>query len=73
LLVDRIRSSGRDISMSGVNETVMKVLKRTHLPEKLGEDHLYPTMERAINAIHGQTHTKEEAEECPLISFRLPI
>jgi len=30
LLVDRIRSAGIDISLSGVNETVMKVLERTH-------------------------------------------
>jgi SulP family sulfate permease len=37
LLVDRIRSAGLDISLSGVNETVMKVLKRTHFLEKSGK------------------------------------
>ncbi len=51
LLVDRIRSAGVDISLSGVNETVMEVLKRTYLREKIGEDHIFPTMEKAV-AIH---------------------
>jgi len=68
LLVDRVRSAGVDFSLSGVNESVMKVLRRTHFLEKLGEDHIYSTMERAVSIIHGRTHTKEEAESCPLIS-----
>ena len=37
LLVDRIRSAGVDVSLSGVNEAVMQVLKRTHLDAKIGE------------------------------------
>ncbi|MFH0945768.1 MAG: SulP family inorganic anion transporter, partial [Planctomycetota bacterium] len=67
LLVDRVRSAGIDISMSGVNETVMRVLKRTHLREKLGEDHLHVTMEKAVNAILSKTHTREEIRTCPLL------
>jgi len=68
LLVDRIRSAGLDISLSGVNETVWKVLKRTHFPEKIGEDHFYPTMEQAISAIVPQTHQGEQEENCPLLA-----
>jgi MFS superfamily sulfate permease-like transporter len=68
LLVDRIRSAGLDISLSGVNETVWKVLKRTHFPEKIGEDHFYPTMEQAISAIVPQTHHGEQEENCPLLA-----
>ncbi len=71
LLVDRIRSAGLDVSLSGVNETVMRVLKRTHLDAKIGEDHIYPTMERAIEAIHPRTHADESEPECPLKSARL--
>ena len=41
LLVDRVRSAGIDISFSGVNESVLKVIKRTHLLEKIGDDHIY--------------------------------
>lgn len=66
LLVDRIRSAGIDVSLSGVNEAVMKVLKRTHFPEKIGEDHIFPTMERAISAVHYLTHKESQEERCPL-------
>jgi anti-anti-sigma factor len=68
LLVDRIRSAGIDISLSGVNESVMKVFERTHFREKLGEHHIYPTMERAINAIHEETHRGGSEEACPLLT-----
>jgi MFS superfamily sulfate permease-like transporter len=68
LLVDRIRSAGIDVSLSGVNEAVMKVLKRTHFPEKIGEDHIFPTMERAISAVHYGTHKEGREESCPLLT-----
>jgi SulP family sulfate permease len=68
LLVDRVRSAGVDISMSGVNESVMKVFDRTHFPAKLGEDHLFPTMEKAINTVHQTAHVHGEEEACPLLT-----
>ncbi len=68
LLVDRIRSAGIDVSLSGVNETVMIVLKRTHFVEKIGEDHLYTAMEKAIQSIHGETHKDSDEEICPLLT-----
>lgn len=66
LLVDRIRSAGLDVSLSGVNESVMKVLKRTHLDAKIGEDHLFPTMELALETIHPLTHRDVPEKDCPL-------
>jgi MFS superfamily sulfate permease-like transporter len=68
LLVDRIRSAGVDVSFSGVNETVLEVLKRTYLSEKIGEDHLFPTMEKAVASIHPKTHRDAWEEHCPLLS-----
>ena len=68
LLVDRIRSAGLDVSLSGVNETVLEVLKRTYLREKIGEDHIFPTMEKAVSVIHPQTHQGVPEEVCPLLS-----
>jgi len=68
LLVDRVRSAGIDISLSGVNESVIKVLKRTHFPEKIGEDHIYSTMEKAISAIYNETHMDGREETCPLMT-----
>jgi len=66
LLVDRVRSAGMDMSFSGVNESVMKVLQRTHLLAKIGEDHIYPTMEKAIGAIHAEAHRNSQEIACPL-------
>ena len=66
LLVDRVRSAGVDLSLSGVNESVMKVLKRTYLIAKIGEDHIFPTMEKAIGAIHAGAHLDSREVACPL-------
>jgi SulP family sulfate permease len=66
-IVDRARAAGLDISFSGVNESVMKVLKRTFLLEKIGEDHIYPTLEHAIRSIHRKEHVDEVDEACPLM------
>lgn len=66
LLVDRIRSAGMDVSLCGVNEKVMRVLRRTHLDVKIGADHLYPTVEQAVDAIHPDTHQGVSETNCPL-------
>jgi sulfate permease, SulP family len=66
LIVDRVRSSGMDISLCGVNEAVMAVLERTHLLEKIGKDHVFPTMETAICATRESAHANGEEESCPL-------
>jgi SulP family sulfate permease len=68
LLIDRIRSAGVEISLSGVNEAVMEVLQRTHLPEKIGENHLFATMERAIDAVHAESHRDSRELSCPLLT-----
>ncbi|MGM0428059.1 MAG: SulP family inorganic anion transporter [Thermodesulfobacteriota bacterium] len=67
LLVDRVRSAGVDISMSGVNESVMEVLERTFFIAKIGRDHLYPTMEKAIESVHKEAHPLGKEEFCPLL------
>jgi MFS superfamily sulfate permease-like transporter len=68
LLIDRVRSAGVDISLSGVNEVVMDVLKRTYLKEKIGDDHLFPTMDRAISSLYAKTHRGGNEEVCPLMT-----
>lgn len=67
LLVGRLRSADIDVSFSGINGTVMKVLVRTHLFNKIGADQIYSTMEAALNAIHPTLHTGEEMKCCPLV------
>ena len=66
LLIDRVRSAGVDISFSGVNEVLMAVFKRTHLYEKIGAEHIFPTMERAVCTIHGNVHQGGHEKDCPL-------
>jgi sulfate permease, SulP family len=66
LVVSTVRSAGLDISFSGVNESVMAVFERTHLIEKIGRDHIYSTMEKAICAVHEHAHKKSEEQQCPL-------
>ncbi len=68
LLIDRVRSAGVNISLSGVNEAVMQVLERTHLTEKVGPDNLFPTMERAIQKMHPVAHADSLEPECPLLT-----
>ncbi len=66
LIIDNARSAGVDISLSGINESVMAVLKRTHLLEEIGRDHIYPTMEKALYAVHEHTHHEGIEDKCPL-------
>jgi anti-anti-sigma regulatory factor len=68
LTIDRVRSAGIDISMAEVHLPVIEVLERTHLLDKLGRNHIYPSLQRAINAVHAQTHTDSGEPQCPLKS-----
>jgi SulP family sulfate permease len=66
LLIDRVRSAGVDISFCGINEAVMAVLHRTYLLEKIGTDHMFPTMEQAVCAVQESAHQGGEEQDCPL-------
>jgi len=67
MMVDRLRSAGIDVSFSGVNNNVLELMKRTHLLDKIGQDHLYPITRRAALYIHKQVHDSHEEElNCPL-------
>ncbi|MDD3313105.1 SulP family inorganic anion transporter [Pseudodesulfovibrio sp.] len=69
LIVDRVRAAGVDISLCGVNEAVMAVFRRTHLLEKIGQDHVYTTMESAICATHESAHRNGDEDSCPLTTY----
>ncbi len=66
LLISNVRSAGVGISFSGVNSSVMKVFKRTHLMAMIRPENIYPTMEKAICAVHDHTHQNGNEENCPL-------
>ncbi|NDY73329.1 sodium-independent anion transporter [Desulfobacter hydrogenophilus] len=67
LIIQRLRSAGYGVSLSGVNDAVYKVLARTHLLEEIGTHNIYPTMEKALSIVHGQTHANTKEDQCPLL------
>jgi len=71
-IVDRLREDGYDIFVSGLNDSVLDVMRRTLLYEKIGEDHLFRNATRAIEAIHEKAHRNSVEKQCPLekVSFR---
>jgi sulfate permease, SulP family len=66
ILVSRIREAGYDISFSGLNDSVIDTLHRTHLYDKIGEDHFYRNATRAIHAIYSHAHLGSSEDHCPL-------
>ena len=66
LLIENVRAAGVQLSFSGVNESVMKVFQRTHLMAKIKPENIYPTMEKAICAVHSQAHQNGQESHCPL-------
>jgi MFS superfamily sulfate permease-like transporter len=68
LMVDRVRKAGMDITFSGVNNMVMSVMRRTFLLEKIGEDHIFPTIEKAMQAFHSKVHEGVVEGDCPLLN-----
>ncbi len=67
LVIQRLRSAGYGVSLSGVNDAVYKVLARTHLLEEIGVHNIYPTMEKALSSVHEQTHVNTTEDQCPLL------
>ncbi|MBI4797650.1 MAG: STAS domain-containing protein [Desulfarculus sp.] len=68
LIVDRVRSAGFDISFSGVKENVQETMRRTHLWEKIGDDHIFPLLATAVAAIHAEAHRNSSEVNCPLVT-----
>jgi SulP family sulfate permease len=68
LLIGRLRESGHDAYISGLNDSVLDVMRRTHLYEKIGEDHLFRNVAVAIEKIHEPAHRNSQEKECPLLT-----
>jgi MFS superfamily sulfate permease-like transporter len=69
LIVDRLRSAGYQISLSGVKKNILDVMKRTYLYEKIGREHFFPTQAVAVESIHKEAHEDTDEGECPLSTF----
>jgi MFS superfamily sulfate permease-like transporter len=66
-LVTRLRERGLDISFSGLNDHVLDVMHRTHLLEKIGEDHFYRSVAHAVTEIHEGACIGDPDHTCPLV------
>ncbi len=72
ILINTVRSSGREISFCGLKEEVVAVMERTHLTDKLGKENIYPDSSVALKSIYKQIHTKGDCNDCPLKRY-IPI
>ena len=66
LVIERCRSRGVDISLAGVNDTVMAIMERSGLLDKIGRDHIYTNMEKALCTVHAEAHCGSDEARCPL-------
>ena len=66
-LIDRVRMQGIDISLTGLNDSVMDTMKRTYLFHKIGEDNIFRNLTVAIDNLHPLYHNEGEEEPCPLL------
>ena len=69
LIVDRLRSAGYEASFTGIKKNVLDVMKRTHLYEKIGPEHFFPTQDLAVESIYKKAHSQTGEKECPLIRY----
>ncbi len=71
-IVLRLREAGYDFSISGLNDDVIATMKRTHLYDLIGEDHIFGNVALAVNSIYKRTHQNPQEERCPLLEY-LPL
>ncbi len=65
-LIDHLHGQNIEFSISGTNDAVMDVLKRTGLKAKIGDDHIFYNIEYAIENIWDEAHSDTAEEKCPL-------
>jgi hypothetical protein len=67
LIIDRVRNAGIEISFAGFHQNVIDVLTRTGMIKKIGIHRIFPSIDKALNAVHPETHkTSVEKANCPL-------
>ena len=66
-LVTRLRDRGLDVYFSGLNDDVIDVMKRTHLLDKVGEDHFFNSVSHAVEELHEELCRDSHDHRCPLL------
>ncbi|MCP4756716.1 MAG: STAS domain-containing protein [Proteobacteria bacterium] len=70
-IVNKARTENCGLSLCGLKEHVMNVLKRSNLLEKIGEENIYFRVIDAVDTIFHHTHedTQEAKQSCPLMTY----
>jgi MFS superfamily sulfate permease-like transporter len=66
-LISELRAAGYVVSMSGLKDEVLDVLGRTGCLAVIGEEAVFPTRAKAIEAIHATAHQGADEHPCPLV------
>ena len=72
--VKGLREAGIGFSMSGVNDAVLDVMRRTGLYDRIGEEHLYGNATLAVEGVFEDAHAfadDHEIQHCPLREMML--
>ncbi|MCI5167580.1 MAG: SulP family inorganic anion transporter [Candidatus Electrothrix sp. GM3_4] len=74
MIVERLRAANLSFAMSSVKGQVMAVMKRTHLLDKIGIEHIYPDTKTAVVALTEEIHKnsnlpKDSCPDCPLTHY----
>jgi MFS superfamily sulfate permease-like transporter len=68
VIVDRLIAAGYQVSFSGLNDSVMDTMRHTGIYRRIGDDHFYRNVTRAIDSIWPSAHiATSETAQCPLI------
>ncbi len=69
-LVRRLREAGYEFSISGLNDSVLEVVRRTGLHELIGEQHFFRSVASALETIWEPAHFECDEGQCPLTHVR---
>lgn len=71
LLVGRLREAGYDVSFSGIPDSMVDVMRRTHLYEMIGDKNIFGNVALAVDRIYEKTHKDTDETDCPLLEVQL--
>lgn len=68
-MIENLRGSGYNVSISGLNESVLATLRRTNLYDMIKEDHFFRSVAQAMESIHEPAHLHSSEKRCPLSTY----
>ena len=66
LVIEKLHANNIEFSICSANKSVIAVLHKAHLLEKIGTDHIYATAEDALGTKQPEQHTGNAGADSPL-------